>query len=62
MSNGRDLIEMVCQSYESPEDGEPGITDDEEDEEEQELFNFSEALGCMTVCMDACHAACAGQW
>lgn len=56
MGNGKDLIEMVCQSYETPEEGEPkaqpnkghqaagavGEDDSEEEEDEEEAFDFSE--------------------
>jgi hypothetical protein len=42
MSNGVDMLEMVCNSYESPPD--EGAAEDGEDEEEAEQFDFSEWL------------------
>lgn len=56
MSNGADMLEMVCNSYESPPEGERrrasgkgGADDDDEgDEEEPEQFDFS-AFRCAAL-------------
>ncbi len=42
MSNGLDILEMVCNSYESPPEGEPGGGGSgSDDEDETEQFDFS---------------------
>eukprot|EP00983_Pelagomonas_calceolata_P040960 1137840-Pelagomonas_calceolata.AAC.2 len=48
MDNGRDLVEMVCQAYVSPKEGEPTQKSDaksedkEEEEEEPSTYDFGE--------------------
>ena len=46
MSNGVDMLEMVCTSYESPGGGEHGGDDQDDSEEEQFDFCAPWGIGC----------------
>lgn len=56
MSNGIDMLEMVCNSYESPDEEAGG--EDEENDDEAEQFDFSEhtPLWWQGVCLCHLHA------
>ena len=66
MGNGRDMLEMVCNSYESPSEGEGGGSDGEgggdDDEDGHEQFDFSECtcMGkpCFELFARVSHHAC----